>query len=201
MPGWTLSGTYFESCNCEAACPCVFLSRPSEGECTVLIGWHIEDGADGEVRLDGLNVALAVYSPGHMMEVKWQAAAYLDERASEPQKQALIRIFGGHAGGVPGVLAGFIGEMKGVRSVPIAFRAEGRERSLTIPGIATAAIEAIGGQNEGEATVSGHPLAVAPGFPAVVARSRGLEFTDHGWTWSVNGRNGFFSPFAYQGDG
>ncbi|HEX6141658.1 MAG TPA: DUF1326 domain-containing protein [Geminicoccaceae bacterium] len=201
MSSWHLRGTYFESCNCDAACPCVFLSRPTEGECTVLIGWHIEDGADGEVRLDGLNAALAVYSPGHMMEVKWQAAAYLDERADERQKEALLRIFGGHAGGVPGVLAGFIGEMKGVGSVPIDFRAEGRQRSLTIPGVAAVEIEAISGQNDEEVSVSGHPLAVAPGFPAVVGRSRALEFTDHGWTWSLNGKNGFFSPFAYEGDG
>jgi len=28
--------------NCEAACPCVFLSPPTEGECKVLIGWHID---------------------------------------------------------------------------------------------------------------------------------------------------------------
>lgn len=201
MSGWHLRGTYFESCNCDAACPCIFLSRPTEGECRALVGWHIEDGADGEVRLDGLNAALAVYCPGHMMEAKWQVAAYLDERADERQKQALLRIFGGHAGGVPGVLAGFIGEMKGVRSVPIDFRAEGKQRSLTIPGIATAEIEAISGQNDEEVSVSGHPLAVAPGFPAVVARSRQFEVTDHGWTWSLTGRNGFFSPFAYEGEG
>lgn len=35
-----LKGQYFESCNCEAACPCVFLS-PTEDDCTVLVGWHI----------------------------------------------------------------------------------------------------------------------------------------------------------------
>jgi hypothetical protein len=201
MPSWHLRGMYFESCNCDAACPCVFLSGPTVGECTVLIGWHIEDGVDGEIRLDGLNAALAVHSPGHMMEVKWRAAAYLDERADERQRQALMRILGGHAGGVPGVLAGFIGEMKGVRSVPIEFRAEGKERSLTIAGVAAAEIEAISGQNEGEVTVSGHPLAVAPGFPAVVGRSRHLQLADHGWKWSLNGKNAFFSPFAYEGDG
>jgi hypothetical protein len=35
---WGLSGTYFESCNCDTACPCVFLSEPTEGDCTVLVG-------------------------------------------------------------------------------------------------------------------------------------------------------------------
>jgi hypothetical protein len=34
---WQISGTYGEACNCEPACPCVFLSPPTTGECTVLI--------------------------------------------------------------------------------------------------------------------------------------------------------------------
>jgi len=41
---WNLSGTYFEACNCDAACPCVFLSNPTEGECTVLVAWHVDPG-------------------------------------------------------------------------------------------------------------------------------------------------------------
>ncbi|MEE8334606.1 MAG: DUF1326 domain-containing protein, partial [Alphaproteobacteria bacterium] len=45
---WSLKGTYFESCNCDAACPCVFLSAPTDGDCTVLIGWHIDQGNDGD---------------------------------------------------------------------------------------------------------------------------------------------------------
>jgi hypothetical protein len=46
---WQLKGTYFEACNCNVACPCVFLSAPSEGECRVLVAWHVDQGKDGEV--------------------------------------------------------------------------------------------------------------------------------------------------------
>src|ERR671919_77000 len=92
---WSIRGNYFESCNCEAACPCVFLSPPSTGECTVLIGWHIEQGDFGNINLGGLNVALAAHSPGHMLEVQWKAALYLDERADQGQQESLIQIFGG----------------------------------------------------------------------------------------------------------
>src|SRR5499433_3576570 len=62
---WQLAGTYFETCNCEVACPCVFLSAPTTGECTLLVGWHIERGSFDNVPLDGLNVALAAHTPGH----------------------------------------------------------------------------------------------------------------------------------------
>ena len=29
---WKLEGLYFEACNCDAACPCVFLSPPTMGD-------------------------------------------------------------------------------------------------------------------------------------------------------------------------
>ena len=44
---WSLSGDYFDSCNCAAACPCVFLSPPTTGECKALVAWHIERGTYG----------------------------------------------------------------------------------------------------------------------------------------------------------
>src|SRR5512136_1301853 len=105
---WNVKGTYFETCNCEVACPCVFLSPPSTGECTVLVGWHIEQGRYASVALDGLNVALAVHVPGHMATTKWKAAVYFDDRASDGQKNALLQIFTGQAGGHPAVLVSFV---------------------------------------------------------------------------------------------
>lgn len=197
-PEWKLTGTYFETCNCEAACPCVFLNPPTTGDCTVFIGWHIDTGGFKDVRLDGLNVALAVHSPGPMAQVKWQAALYLDERATQPQQTALAQIFSGQAGGHPAVLGALVGQVLGVKSVAIEYHAEGKRRSLRIPNIAEAKIEAIVGQGNAEVTVSNMPLCIAPGYPAVVAKSERLSYHDHGWQWEVAGKNGFFSPFTYQ---
>jgi hypothetical protein len=39
---WSVEGTYIEACNCEAACPCIFFSPPTEGECKVVVGWHVD---------------------------------------------------------------------------------------------------------------------------------------------------------------
>jgi len=196
---WHLKGTYFETCNCDVACPCVFLSAPSEGECRVLVAWHVDEGEDGEIDLSGLNVAMAIHSPGHMMETKWRAALYLDERASPAQKDALTRIFAGQAGGHLEALGSFVGDVLGVASARIDYQAQGKKRSLAIPDVASAEIEAIEGQGGGEVTISGHPLFVAPGEPAVVAKSKRLDYTDHGMRWAISDSNGFYSPFAYQG--
>ena len=199
-PQWKISGTYFETCNCEVGCPCVFLSPPTSADCTVLIAWHIEQGGFGDTKLDGLNTALAVHSPGHMLKTKWQVALYLDQRASPPQAEALGKIFSGQAGGHPSHLAPMIGTVLGVKSAGIQYEAEGKRRSLRIEHIASAEIEAVAGADGGETTIQNHPLCVAPGFPAVVARSKQASFHDFGLNLEVSEKNGIYSPFSYQSD-
>lgn len=194
---WKIDGTYFESCNCEAACPCVFLSKPTDGECTALVAWHIDSGQFDGVSLDGLNVAFAVHSPGHMMKVKWNVAVYLDERADDKQKDAMTKIFAGQAGGHPERLASHVGNILGVASVPMTYASTGKQRSLTIPNIADVAIEALEGQGGEAITITNHPLCIAPGNPVVTARSSKMSYQDHDMKWELSGKNGFYSPFQY----
>ena len=196
---WELSGSYFESCNCEAACPCVFLGPPTTGECTAIVGWHIDDGDYEGLSLDGLNVALAVHAPGHMAETQWRAALYLDDRASEAQHAALAGIFSGSAGGHPAVLGAHIGEVLGVASAPMTFEADRSSRALRVGEVVDVRINAMAGQGERQVTIANHPLAVSPGHELVAARSDHFRFTDHGYEWELSDRNGFFSPFTYAG--
>lgn len=162
---WKINGMYFEACNCDAACPCIFLSDLTDGECTALVAWHIDEGSFDGVALNDLNVALTVLSPGNMAAVKWTAAVYFDDSASKSQKAALIQIFTGQAGGHPGRLVSHIGDVLGVSSLPMIYQAEGRRRSLKIEGVAEAEIEALAtGQGGAEITVDNHPLCIAPGF-------------------------------------
>lgn len=193
---WNVKGQYFEACNCEAACPCVFLSPPTEDECTLLVGWHVDRGDFDGTSLDGLNVAMAVLSPGHMAKVPWQAALYFDDRASDEQGRALAKIFSGQAGGHPARLGAHIGEVLGAGPASIEFESAGKRTSMKIAGIADVAI-ASAGQGDAVISVENHPLAVAPGFPAVVARSEHLSYDDHGLRWELAEKNGFYSPFEY----
>jgi hypothetical protein len=197
--GWKLTGGYFESCNCDAACPCVFLGPPTRGDCTLLVAWHIDKGNFAETSLDGLNVALAVYSPGHMLQTKWKVALYLDERATGPQREALGRIFGGQAGGHFATVSACIGEVLGVKAAPIEFRAEGKRRSVKIGMLAEMAIEAVPGAGGADVELANVPFTLVPGIPAVVAKSKHLSYHDYGYAWEITDKNGFYSAFAYQG--
>lgn len=196
---WNVSGSYFESCNCEAACPCVFLGPPTTGECTGIIGWHIDEGEHDGLSVEGLNVALAVHSPGHMAQTQWRVALYLDDRATEAQHAALAGIFSGAEGGHPAVLGAHIGEVLGVATAPITFEADETSRSMRVGEVADVRINAMVGQGDRQVTIENHPLAVSPGEELVAARSDHFRFTDHGYEWELSERNGFFSPFTYEG--
>ena len=173
MPNsWKIAGSYFEVCNCDVACPCLFLSPPTSGDCTLLLAWHIDHGRFGQIDLDGLNAVLAVHSPGHMLEVKWKVALYIDERANQDQQDALTQIFSGQAGGPLAGFAPFIGEVLGVKTATIEYRAEGKRRSFRLGDIAEAEIDGLPGPDGNDVTVANAPFATDPGVPLVVAKSK-----------------------------
>ena len=127
---WHFSGDYFENCNCSVVCPCLIsksaplTSRPTEGVCDVPLIFHIESGSYDGMALDGLNVALAVHTPGPMAEGNWSVAAYIDQRANDKQTEALGAIFTGAAGGPMAHLAPLIGKNLGVSKVPITYQSK-----------------------------------------------------------------------------
>ncbi|GGX52862.1 DUF1326 domain-containing protein [Saccharospirillum salsuginis] len=196
---WTINGDYLESCSCQGACPCVYMGTPTEGDCTALVGWHIATGRFGDVPLDGLNVAVALNSPGAMADGNWKAVLYLDQNANEAQQEALGAIFGGQAGGHPAMLASLIGEVRGVEPMPIDYTIEQGKRHLKLGQSAEAEVYAIEGQDGQDVTIENHPLAVAPGETLVVASSRALRHQAHGIHLDLSERTAFYSPFSYAG--
>ncbi len=196
---WKVEGDYFEGCNCQSICPCIFLADPDEGNCQVTIGWHIQKGHYGSTQLDGLNVAGIFHAPGNMVTgPKWRAALYLDERASKEQADALGKIFSGQAGSFLANLAAFIGEVLGVRTVPIQFGIDGKRRWMSIPNVLELEVEGVkGGDPKREATVTNPALYGTLGFDPIISRSTKYTYHDHGLEWDNTGKNGFYSRFAY----
>lgn len=199
---WTVKGQYMEACTCDAICPCITLSDPTEGTCTGVVGWHIDEGRSGDVDLSGLNVAMALHSPGNMSAGNMTGELLIDERASEPQRDALTAIWGGQAGGHLAEIAQLFGEIVGVKSVPIEYESDGGRRGrLAIGELGEAAWEAIDTPGGNPVTVSNHPLAIAPGHEAVVGRASRARFDDLGIAFDVQGRQTMASPFDYSGSG
>jgi|AntRauTorckE6833_2_1112554.scaffolds.fasta_scaffold06688_2 hypothetical protein len=196
---WKLDGHYLESCTCREVCPCLTLGHPTEGDCTGLVAWHINRGHFENTSLDGLNVVVALNSPGAMAEGNWKVVLYLDESASESQREVLGRIFGGQAGGHPEVLASFIGEVLGVEHVPIDYQYSEGEVRLKVGRIGGSVVHANEGQDGQPVTLHNHPFAVAPGNPAVLATSESLQHQAYGIDLDTARRTAAYSPFSYAG--
>ena len=96
---WKLQGDYFEGCNCDSICPCIFLLDPDKGYCNAMVAWHIEKGHYNQTQLDDLNAVAVIVAPGNMFTgPKMKAAFYLDKRADQGQVDALSKIFSGQSG-------------------------------------------------------------------------------------------------------
>src|SRR4051812_35120914 len=101
---WHIRGSYLESCNCDAICPCrridgVSGGRSTHGICAGVLSWLIEDGAAAGTDLAGLAVVLAVRYDDDEPGSPWSWFLYLDERATEEQEEGLEGIFTGRLGG------------------------------------------------------------------------------------------------------
>jgi hypothetical protein len=101
---WRISGSYFESCNCDPICPCRKIDgapggRSTHGECLGLLSWLIEEGNADGVDLDGLPVAMATRYSDDEEGSPWSWILYLDASSSGDQREALEAIYTGTLGG------------------------------------------------------------------------------------------------------
>ena len=198
MTDWHVKGNYIEACNCEAVCPCIVFSPPTDGECVALLGWNIDKGYHGDTPLDGLNVAMLAHVNGNMKDGNWKVVLYIDERADDAQQEALQGIFSGAQGGHLANLSPLIGEVLGVESAPISISFDGKQKHIEVGNVTSVNIEAIEGQGGGLVQIQGHPLAPVPGVPFTVMRSEQFQVSDHGISCDVIGKNAFTASFVYQ---
>jgi hypothetical protein len=130
---------------------------------------------------------------------------FIDERASESQREALQTIFGGQAGGWPGEFASLVGEVRGIEYAPIEFeiaddlaywRAE-------IPGKVEARAEALTGPTTPpgqRVQVHNAPGAeVGPGQVATWGRAIADRVGGFGFSWDWAGRSSKHFPFDWSG--
>jgi hypothetical protein len=124
---WRIGGTYLESCNCEAICPCRAIGgrkggRSTYGTCFGALSWGIEEGEADGINLAGLNVALALRYEDDEPGSPWDFFLYVDERGEERQRGALEAIFLGRLGGTPDRQFPWVwkpSRLLGVRAAPI----------------------------------------------------------------------------------
>ena len=200
---WHIRGSYFESCNCDAICPCrridgVAGGRSTHGICTGVLSWQIEEGNAGGTDLGGLTVALATRYDDDEQDSPWSWILYLDERSNEEQGTALEAIFSGRLGG--DALTHFpwawkASKLLGVRRVAIELDHTRRRQWLRIRNHVTVRIR---DRYDGEEAVT----CVIPGHDRtgeeLVADE--LFVNDAPLAFFYSGTCGYGSSFAYSGE-
>ena len=96
---WSIEGQWFKNCNCDPGCPCDFNQHPTHDHCEGIVAMKIERGHFGDVALDGLHWASVVRWPGRIDEGDGEVQPIVDTAADERQREALLTIMSGEAGG------------------------------------------------------------------------------------------------------
>lgn len=140
MTYWKLKGRELANCNCEYGCNCQFGGLPDKGGCQAVFAMAIDEGYHGNTDLTGLNIAAVFRWPGAIHEGKGECAAFVDERATEEQRGALLTIMtGGDTDPMATVFAVFASTIETMHPpgfVPIEFDVdvEARTARMRIPG-------------------------------------------------------------------
>ena len=95
MMSWEIKGRELVNCTCEYGCNCQFNALPDKGHCHAVAGIQIDEGHHGETVLDGLRIAAIFKWPGAIHEGNGEAIAFVDESATDRQREALLRIMTG----------------------------------------------------------------------------------------------------------
>jgi hypothetical protein len=181
---YELEGRLLEVCTCNVLCPCWVGEDPDYTTCDTTIAWGIDTGTVDGVAVDGLVFAVSAHIPRNILEQKsWTAVVYVDDRASEAQQDALIRLFTGQLGGAVADLAGLIGEVVAVERVPITFTVEGGRGSLQLGSQVTADMAPYVGATGNPTTLSETVFSTIPGSPVYAAKAS--RYTRDGSTHGI----------------
>jgi hypothetical protein len=199
---WEISGSYFESCNCDAICPCrkidgVAGGRSTHGICMGVLSWMIDEGEADGVDLSGETVGMAVRYSDDEEGSPWSWILYLDRGTDQNRRDALEGIWRGRLGGdaqrhFP--WAWKPSELLAVRPVDIDVNHTRRRQRLRIrnqvsvhirdryPGAETVTCVIPGHERDGEELIADE-----------------LVVEDDGLSFSYEGVCGYGSTFDYSG--
>ena len=195
-----MRGAYFESCNCEAICPCRMVGgvpggRSTYGICFGVLAWRIDEGDVAGVDVGGLLAALVVRYDDDEPGSPWTILLHLDDRADETQHAALRSVFLGDAGGphvgrLPWVRKER--QLVGVRTSPIELVPDGDGYRLRV-GSAVSLRATLPVDTE---------LPVACGIPGYDRAGRELYadelvVDDEPFAWELAGNCAYASDFDY----
>jgi hypothetical protein len=183
MTYWEFKGRELVNCSCEYGCNCQFNALPDKGHCWAVAGIVIDEGRHGDTRLDGLKIGAVFKWPGAIHEGNGEALAFVDERADDAQRDALLKIMTGQDtdpfATMFAVYASTVTKMNEPVFTPIDFEVDpdARRARLSIPGYVETVGEPIRNKVSGEESRA--QIVLPDGFEYAVADIGSASSTVH----------------------
>jgi hypothetical protein len=201
---WKIEGDYMETCNCTLVCPCIssnLAAKPTENDCKAAIAMRINKGEKDGTRLDGLSFIVMLHSPGPMIAGNIKVGLIIDEKANQPQVEAITAIASGAAGGPMANLAPLVSQIAGVERRPIAFTGKGMNFMVRAGELVDQEIEGIASMADASVPLYIDNTAHPANKRLALAKAVRSVFNAFGIVWkdSTGTRNGHFAPFSWAG--
>ena len=141
MTPWEIRAKEFANCNCAYGCPCQFNALPTKGYCEAVVAMEIEEGHHGDVKVDSLRMGGIYQWPGAVHEGRGKWQPFIDVRADENQREALLKIMSGQdTDPMTTMFAVYFSTLEKVYDpifAPIEFEVdvEGRKGRYVVPGL------------------------------------------------------------------
>ncbi|MFP6689176.1 MAG: DUF1326 domain-containing protein [Alphaproteobacteria bacterium] len=199
---WRIAGEYFETCNCDYLCPCIYTNmqaQPTHDTCIAAIVMRINDGTFGDTDLGGVAFIIAISVDGPMAGGNWTVGLIIDDKASDAQVDAVGQICSGDFGGPMEMGAALVGNFAGIERAAIEIDKQEMSFSVKAGALFENAAEATPSMADPNVPIhidnTGHPV------NARLALATGTESHMHvfgiNWDDAEGGHNGHFAPFDW----
>jgi hypothetical protein len=200
---YSVGGSYFESCNCDAICPCrmvdgVIGGRSTHGICFGALAWLVEDGRVGDVDVSGLAAVLVLRYDDDEAGSPWTIVLHVDAAGNDRQRAALADVFLGRLGGPK------VGVLPWVRKARhlLEVRTDAIEVVPDGDGYALRVGDAVRARATRPAAPDSAVRCVIPGYeePGRELVADELVVHDDPFSWELAENCAFTSRFAYASD-
>jgi hypothetical protein len=166
-----LEGRLLEVCDCRVLCPCWIGEDPDNGTCDTIVAYHFDKGVIDGVDVTNRTLAIVAHLPGNILKGNWRVAVYIDDKASDQQVDALLKVYTGKAGGPIADIAKLVGEVVAVERVPISFDVDKGRGTIKIGENQYAELEPYLGATGTTTTLTDTIFSTVPGAPVFVGKS------------------------------
>jgi len=195
--GYHVEGRLLEVCTCNTLCPCWVGEDPDLGYCDGILGWHVDKGNIEGTDVSGRTLVMLCHIPGNILKGNWSVRVYVDQNATEKQKEELLKVWSGKLGGPIADMAKLVGEIVSVEKVPITFDIKGASGTIKVGDNIEAKLSPFKGATGKDTALYDTIFTTIPGSPAHVGKASYYRAKVPGFDIDLKGHNAVSGSFRF----